>query len=108
LLGGREVEEKEKKGSVVAVKLAGALSIFSPVRASLQHSSPGSSSFTMADEQSSSLAFQDDFTKSHGGACFFVSVDPVFDEQVNAFCLACCWNTRSPLARVYRSSKRLL
>lgn len=29
----------------------------------------------------SSLAFQDDFTTPHGAA-YFVSVDPVFDEQV--------------------------
>ncbi|BGP29720.1 hypothetical protein JCM10296v2_001459 [Rhodotorula toruloides] len=27
-------------------------------------------------------AFTDDFTHSHGGGCFFVAVDPAFDEQV--------------------------
>ncbi|GAA5854836.1 hypothetical protein JCM8547_004089 [Rhodosporidiobolus lusitaniae] len=30
-----------------------------------------------------STAFNDTFTHSHGGSCFFVSVDPAFDNQVN-------------------------
>ncbi|GAA5914121.1 PCI domain-containing protein [Sporobolomyces salmoneus] len=33
-------------------------------------------------QQSSSIAFQDDFTHSHGGSCFFVAVDPNFPSDV--------------------------
>lgn len=33
-------------------------------------------------QQSSSIAFQDDFTHSHGGSCFFVAVDPSFPSDV--------------------------
>lgn len=33
-------------------------------------------------QQSSSIAFQDDFTHSHGGSCFFVAVDPNFPADV--------------------------
>ena len=33
-------------------------------------------------QQSSSVAFQDDFTNSHGGSCFFVAVDPNFTSDV--------------------------
>ncbi|SCV72308.1 BQ2448_3845 [Microbotryum intermedium] len=36
-----------------------------------------------SSSSSSSLAFQDDFTHSHGGGCFFVAVEPVFDEQIS-------------------------
>ncbi|GAA5882306.1 hypothetical protein JCM16303_004062 [Sporobolomyces ruberrimus] len=34
-------------------------------------------------QQSSSIAFQDDFTHSHGGGCFFIAVDPNFPSDVN-------------------------
>ncbi|GAA5905069.1 hypothetical protein JCM5296_000465 [Sporobolomyces johnsonii] len=33
-------------------------------------------------QQSSSIAFHDDFTHSHGGSCFFVAVDPNFASDV--------------------------
>ncbi|GAA6061438.1 hypothetical protein JCM10212_002019 [Sporobolomyces blumeae] len=33
--------------------------------------------------QTSSIAFQDDFTHSHGGGCFFVAVDPNFPQDVS-------------------------
>ncbi|SDA05454.1 BZ3501_MvSof-1269-A2-R1_Chr5-2g07407 [Microbotryum saponariae] len=36
-----------------------------------------------SDDPSSSLAFQDEFTHSHGGRCFFVAVEPVFEEQIS-------------------------
>ncbi|KAK4053411.1 hypothetical protein OIV83_001576 [Microbotryomycetes sp. JL201] len=34
------------------------------------------------DAGAGALAFQDEFTQSHGGSCYFVSVEPVFVEQV--------------------------
>ncbi|KAK4056199.1 hypothetical protein OIO90_002640 [Microbotryomycetes sp. JL221] len=39
----------------------------------------------MADQDSNTgaLAFQDEFTQSYGGNCYFVSVEPVFFEQVS-------------------------
>ncbi|KAM0792738.1 hypothetical protein ACM66B_002514 [Microbotryomycetes sp. NB124-2] len=35
------------------------------------------------DTGAGALAFQDEFTQSHGGSCYFVSVEPVFVEQVS-------------------------
>ncbi|SGZ09132.1 BQ5605_C030g10844 [Microbotryum silenes-dioicae] len=52
---------------------------------------------------SSCLAFQDEFTNSHGGRCFFVAVEPVFEEQISQLATVIARSSATALTEAQRT-----